>query len=125
MGDRENLGLVDSLDDLNGTTFSADRVSPVIRRFYENPMAFTLKAAVCFHWWVRPFVFLLQPIFKKIGQLYLGTSRIPYEMKGRLTTFQHSKEGRKNVRAWIRHNETGEQVFLHFMLIITVQLRAI
>ncbi|MEH7203584.1 YndJ family protein [Bacillus safensis] len=111
MHDREKLGLVDSLDDLNGTTFSAERVSPVIRRFYENPTVFTLKAAVCFHWWVRPFVFLLQPMFKKIGQLYLGTSRIPYEMKGRLTTFQHPKEERKNVRAWIRHNEKGEQVF--------------
>nr|WGD96918.1 hypothetical protein P5627_13400 [Bacillus safensis] len=52
MYDQEKLGLVDSLDDLNGTTFSAERVSPVIRRFYENPAAFTLKAAVCFHWWV-------------------------------------------------------------------------
>ncbi|UYO37141.1 YndJ family protein [Bacillus zhangzhouensis] len=71
MDDQEKLGLVDSLDDLNGTTFSADRVSPVIRRFYKNPRAFTLKAAICFHWWVRPFVFLLQPVFKKIGQLYL------------------------------------------------------
>ncbi|UYO37140.1 hypothetical protein NF868_08230 [Bacillus zhangzhouensis] len=32
-------------------------------------------------------------------------------MKGSLTTFQHPKEERKNVRAWIRYNETGEQVF--------------
>lgn len=109
--DREKLGLVDSLDELNGTTFSADRVSPVIRRFYENPMAFTLKAAVSFHWWVRPFVFLLQPVFKKIGQLYLGSSRIPYEMPGSLCRFQHPKEERENVRAWIRHNAKGEQVF--------------
>lgn len=107
----EKLGLVDSLDELNGTTFSADRVSPVIRRFYEDPMAFTLKAAVSFHWWVRPFVFLLQLLFKKIGQLYLGLSRHPYEMKGRLTRFQHPKEERENVRAWIRHNVKGEQVF--------------
>lgn len=69
--------------------------------------------------------FLLQPIFKKLGQLYLGTSRKPYEMKGRLTAFQHRKEERKNVRAWIRYNEKGEQVFLHFMLIITMRLPAI
>lgn len=107
----EKLGLVDSLDELNGTTFSADRVSPVIRRFYEDPMAFTLKAAVSFHWWIRPFVFLLQPLFKQIGQLFLGLSRHPYEMKGRLIRFQHPKEERKNVRAWIRHNVKGEQVF--------------
>lgn len=109
--DTEKLGLVDSLDDLNGTTFSANKVSPVIRRFYENPMAFTLKAAVHFHWWMRPFVCLLQPVFKRIGQLHLGSSRIPYEMKGRLTRFQHPKEEREHVRAWIRHNEKGEQVF--------------
>lgn len=109
--DPEKLGLVDSLDELNGTTFSADRVSPVIRRFYEDPMAFTLKAAVSFHWWIRPIVFLLQPLFKKIGQLYLGLSRHPYEMKGCLIRFQHPKEERKNVRAWIRHNAKGEQVF--------------
>ncbi|MEH7636343.1 YndJ family protein [Bacillus pumilus] len=107
----EKLGLVDSLDELNGTTFSADRVSPVIRRFYEDPMAFTLKAAVSFHWWIRPFVFLLKPLFKQIGQLFLGLSRHPYEMKGRLIRFQHPKEERKNVRAWIRHNVKGEQVF--------------
>ncbi|WP_144556927.1 YndJ family protein [Bacillus pumilus] len=107
----EKLGLVDSLDELNGTTFSVDRVSPVIRRFYEDPMAFTLQAAVSFHWWIRPFVFLLLPLFKKIGQLYLGLSRHPYEMKGRLIRFQHPKEERKNVRAWIRHNVKGEQVF--------------
>ncbi|WP_144523294.1 YndJ family protein [Bacillus pumilus] len=109
--DPEKLGLVDSLDELNGTTFSADRVSPVIRRFYEDPMAFTLKAAVSFHWWIRPIVFLLQSLFKKIGQLYLGLSRHPYEMKGCLIRFQHPKEERKNVRAWIRHNAKGEQVF--------------
>ncbi|MGA3881987.1 hypothetical protein ACPCYY_19275, partial [Bacillus pumilus] len=41
----EKLGLVDSLEELNGTTFSADRVSPVMRRVEEDPMAFTLKAA--------------------------------------------------------------------------------
>ncbi|MBD3858490.1 YndJ family protein [Bacillus sp. 28A-2] len=111
MLDQEKVGLVDSLEELNGESFSAERVSPVIRRFYENPMAFTLKAAVCFHWWVRPFVFLLQPAFKKIGQLYLGVSRIPYQMKGSLCRFQHPKEERENVRAWIRHNEKGEQVF--------------
>ncbi|MBQ4817294.1 YndJ family protein [Bacillus pumilus] len=109
--DPKKLGLVDSLDELNGTTFSADRVSPVIRRFYEDPMAFTLKAAVSFHWWIRPIVFLLQSLFKKIGQLYLGLSRHPYEMKGCLIRFQHPKEERKNVRAWIRHNAKGEQVF--------------
>nr|WP_257215525.1 YndJ family protein [Bacillus pumilus] len=63
--DSEKIGLVDSLDQLNGKTFSAEKVSPVIRRFYEDPMQFTLKAAVCFHWWVRPFVFLLQPVFKE------------------------------------------------------------
>lgn len=61
----EKLGLVDSLDELNGTTFSADRVSPVIRRFYEDPMAFTLKAAVSFHWWVRPFVFYFSHCLRK------------------------------------------------------------
>lgn len=109
--DPKKLGLVDPLDELNGTTFSADRVSPVIRRFYEDPMAFTLKAAVSFHWWIRPIVFLLQSLFKKIGQLYLGLSRHPYEMKGCLIRFQHPKEERKNVRAWIRHNAKGEQVF--------------
>ncbi|XNN70891.1 YndJ family protein [Bacillus pumilus] len=109
--DPKKLGLVDSLDELNGTTFSADRVSPVIRRFYEDPMAFTLKAAVSFHWWIRRIVFLLQSLFKKIGQLYLGLSRHPYEMKGCLIRFQHPKEERKNVRAWIRHNAKGEQVF--------------
>lgn len=111
MHDSEKIGLVDSLAELNGKTFSAERVSPIIRRFYENPMQFTLKTAVCFHWWVRPFVFLLQPVFKKIGQLYLGSSRIPYEMLGSLCRFQHPKEERENVRAWIRHNEKGEQVF--------------
>ncbi|MFS0656223.1 YndJ family protein [Bacillus sp. 179-C3.3 HS] len=109
--DRQKIGLVDSLDQLNGHTFSASKVSPVIRKFYENPMQFTLKAAVCFHWWVRPFVFCLQPAFKKIGQLYLGTSRIPYVMHGGLCHFQHPQEDRENVRAWIRHNEKGRQVF--------------
>ncbi|MDE0639496.1 YndJ family protein [Bacillus sp. CNPSo 3703] len=107
----EKIGLVDSLDQLNGKAFSAESVSPVIRRFYEDPMSFTLKAAVCFHWWVRPFVFVLQPVFRQIGQLYLGSSRMPYEMPGSLSRFQHPLEERKNVRVWIRRNEKGEQVF--------------
>ncbi|AOZ90397.1 hypothetical protein BK049_17740 [Bacillus xiamenensis] len=107
----EKIGLVDSLDQLNGETFSAESVSPVIRRFYEDPMSFTLKAAVCFHWWVRPFVYLLQPVFRRLGQLYLGSSRKPYEMPGSLLKFQHPLEERENVRVWIRRNEKGEQVF--------------
>ena len=41
----------------------------------------------------------------------MGSSRIPYEMPGSLCRFQHPKEERENVRAWIRHNEKGEQVF--------------
>lgn len=109
--ENEEIGLVDSLSQLNGKTFSVEDVAPVVRRFYEHPGQFKLKAAVCFHWWVRPFVFVLQPVFKRIGQLYLGSSRTPYEMKGSLCSFQHPQEEREQVRAWIRYNEKGEQVF--------------
>ncbi|MGE6629775.1 YndJ family protein [Bacillus sp. NPDC077027] len=120
---RHPQGLVDSLDCLNGEHFSAESVAPVIRSFYENPARYRLKAAVSFHKWIRPLIVMMDPLFKRMGQLHLGTSSIPYEMKGEIRPINSKRDGREGVRAWVRTNEEHQQVF--FALYATHQRNGI
>ena len=68
-----DVGIVASLDSLNGPTFDASRVHPLIREFYEHTSRFRLSIVPEWRRWMKPGY----EIFKLVVAQPLGQAAIP------------------------------------------------
>jgi hypothetical protein len=68
-----DVGILASLDSLNGPTFDAARVHPLIREFYEHTSRFKLSIVPEWRTWMKP----VYALFKQVVAEPLGQATIP------------------------------------------------
>lgn len=105
-------GLVDSMKDYQSSHFDANQLSTIIRNFYEQTENYSMRAQVQWSPWFRPFAALYSLISKKTEQIHLGLHSEWQQITGEIVGVTSEKDGRKQVRAWIRTNEKDETMFV-------------
>ncbi|MBJ8061460.1 YndJ family protein [Bacillus cereus] len=108
---KEYTGLVDNMKDFHSEAFDTDKIPVSIIRFYENTKEYELQAHIKWTRWFRPFAFCYEKMSKCVGQIHLGMGDKWETMHGSILGVIDEKDGRENVRAWLRKNEAGESIF--------------
>jgi hypothetical protein len=110
-----DVGILASLDSLDGPTFDAGRVHPLIREFYEHTSRFTLSIVPEWRTWMKP----AYELFKRVVAEPLGQAAIPSNIeqaqRGMVSTIDTiSPEGEEiDVRGWIRtFADSGEPIYV-------------
>jgi YndJ-like protein len=107
--DRIYNGLVDKMGVYQA--IDLDKLAPSIADFYENTNNYRLMAEVKWHKWFIPFAGIYKLFSRVIKQLNLPLSNKKVEMAGDIISVLDKKDGRNEVRAWIRKIEE-ETVFI-------------
>lgn len=110
--DSSYQGLADDMSAFQSKGFQPEKVSPLILDFYEHTADYSLTAEISWRPWFKPLAHMYQLISRKTGQIHLGTKTRRQTMDGEIIGVDSARDGRKNVRAWIRTNEVGETVFV-------------
>ncbi|AMR10573.1 hypothetical protein AB684_10400 [Bacillus licheniformis] len=110
--DSSYQGLADDMSAFQSKGFQPEKVSPLILDFYEHTADYSLTAEISWRPWFKPLAHMYQLISRKTGQIHLGTKTGRQTMDGEIIGVDSARDGRKNVRAWIRTNEVGETVFV-------------
>ncbi len=108
---KEYNGLVDKINDFHSESFDVTKVPLSMIRFYENTAAYELQSNIKWARWFRPFAFCYTKMSKRVGQIHLGMGDKWETMYGSIIGVNDEKDGRENVRAWLRENEAGESIF--------------
>ena len=110
--EKEYTGLINKVIDFDSKQFNTKNVSPLIIDFYENTKEYELKATI--HWsrWFWPFAFLYEKISRRVQQIHLGMGNRLERMYGEIVAIKDEKDGRNDVRAWVRKNEQNETIFV-------------
>ncbi|HHT7191028.1 TPA: YndJ family protein [Bacillus cereus] len=108
----EYNGLVDKMNVFHSESFDTTKVPLSIIHFYENTKEYELQSHIKWTRWFRPFAFCYEKMSKHIGQIHLGMGGKWETMHGAIIGVIDEKDGRENVRAWLRKNEAGESIFL-------------
>ncbi|MDP7979536.1 YndJ family protein [Bacillus multifaciens] len=110
--EKEYKGLINKVIDFDSKQFNTENVSPCIIDFYENTKKYELKATI--HWsrWFWPFAFLYEKISRRVQQIHLGMGNRLERMEGTILAIKDEKDGRNDVRAWVRKNELNETIFV-------------
>ncbi|KFM99682.1 hypothetical protein D0U04_03835 [Bacillus clarus] len=109
---REYAGLVDKMSDFDSNKFNESKVSLGITHFYENTRDYHLQANIKWSSWFRPFAFCYEKMSKYVQQIHLGMGGKWEVMHGRIIAIKDERDGRENVRAWVRKNEKDETIFI-------------
>ncbi|ANF36764.1 YndJ family protein [Bacillus velezensis] len=104
-------GLLDQLRELHSEDFSTEKLAPAVISFYEETIDYDIMAKVTWSRWFRPFARMYEPFSRRAGQIHLSMNPDWYIMHSDIIGVDSDKDGRKNVRAWIRTNEKQETVF--------------
>ena len=110
------IGLVSSLDLLQGPDFDPALVDPLIRDFYEHTSAYTLEI-------VPVWVARMKPVFwlyKRFVARRIGQANLPFNQEeaqrgvvSSIDTIDFSGEGIVDLRGWVRSFEaTGEAIYV-------------
>ena len=111
-----DVGILASLDGLNGPSFDADRVHPLIREFYEHTSRFKLSIIPEWRRWMKPGY----EIFKLLVAQPLGQAAIPSNIeqaqRGMVSTIDtialHGDEA-IDIRGWIRtFADSGKPIYV-------------
>lgn len=62
--------------------------------------------------WFRPFALCYEKMSKRVEQIHLGMGGNWETMHGSIISVIDEKDGRENVRAWLRKNEAGKSIFV-------------
>lgn len=108
----EYTGLINNMLDFDSKQYNAKIISPLIIDFYENTKAYELKASIHWSCWFWPFAFLYEKISRRVQQIHLGMGNRFERMKGEIVAIKDEKDGRNDVRAWVRKNEQNETIFV-------------
>jgi hypothetical protein len=111
-----DVGILASLDSLEGPTFEASRVHPLIREFYEHTSRFKLSIVPEWRRWMKPGY----ELFKLVVAEPLGQAAIPSNIeeaqRGMVSTIDTiSLDGDEeiDIRGWIRtFADTGEPIYV-------------
>jgi hypothetical protein len=111
-----DVGILASLDGLNGPSFDADRVHPLIREFYEHTSRFKLSIIPEWRRWMKPGY----EMFKLLVAQPLGQAAIPSNIeqaqRGMVSTIDtialHGDEA-IDIRGWIRtYADSGKPIYV-------------
>jgi hypothetical protein len=111
--DVADIGIVASLDELDGPTFVPSSVHPLVREFYEHTTRFRLDIVPEWRMWVRPGYLLYRTLLARP----LGQASVPMNqrqalrgVRGRIDTIEVC--GRV-IRGWIRsYADTDEPIYI-------------
>ncbi|KAA0767393.1 hypothetical protein DT250_20745 [Bacillus sp. AR2-1] len=109
---KEYKGLVDNMNDFHSEGFDMAKIPLSITRFYENTKGYELQSYIKWARWFRPVAFCYEKMSKRVGQIHLGMGGKWETMHGSIVGIIDEKDGRENVRAWLRKNEAGESIFV-------------
>ena len=111
-----DVGILASLDSLDGPTFDAGRVHPLIREFYEHTSRFRLSIVPEWRRWMKPGY----EIFKRLVAQPLGQAAIPSNIeeaqRGMVSTIDTiALDGGEeiDIRGWIRtFADSGKPIYV-------------
>jgi hypothetical protein len=111
-----DVGILASLDSLNGPTFEAGRVHPLIREFYEHTSRFRLSIIPEWRRWMKPGY----EIFKRLVAQPLGQAAIPSNieeaqrgMVSTIDTIALDGDEEIDIRGWIRtFADSGKPIYV-------------
>jgi hypothetical protein len=111
-----DVGILASLDSLDGPTFDAGRVHPLIREFYEHTSRFKLSIVPEWRRWMKPGY----ELFKRLVAQPLGQAAIPSNIeqaqRGMISTIDTiALDGNEqiDIRGWIRtFADSGKPIYV-------------
>jgi hypothetical protein len=111
-----DVGILASLDSLDGPTFDATRVHPLIREFYEHTSRFRLSIVPEWRRWMKPGY----EIFKRLVAEPLGQAAIPSNieeaqrgMVSTIDTIDLDGDEEIDIRGWIRtFADSGKPIYV-------------
>jgi hypothetical protein len=111
-----DVGILASLDGLNGPTFEAGRVHPLIREFYEHTSRFKLSIIPEWRRWMKPGY----EVFKLLVAQPLGQAAIPSNieqaqrgMVSTIDTIALDGDEAIDIRGWIRtYADSGKPIYV-------------
>jgi hypothetical protein len=111
-----DVGILASLDSLQGPTFDAARVHPLIREFYEHTSRFRLSITPEWRTWMRPGY----ELFKRVVAQPLGQAAIPSNteeaqrgMVSTIDTIDLDGDDEIDIRGWIRtFADSGKPIYV-------------
>jgi len=111
-----DVGIVASLDDLEGPDLDPTAVDPRVREFYEHTTRFTLDIEPRWRPWVRPGYLLYRAaVARPLGQANVPMNQREVErgVRSRIDTIDLDGDGRPEVRGWIRSiSATGDPIYV-------------
>lgn len=90
------------MNDFHSEAFDVTKIPLSIIRFYENTKEYELQSHIK---WTRSFrllAFCYEKMSKRVGQIHLGMGGKWETMHGSIIGVMDEKDGRENVRAWLR-----------------------
>src|SRR4051812_19859991 len=111
-----DVGILASLDHLDGPTFDAHRVHPLIREFYEHTSRFGLSIVPEWRHWMKPGY----EVFKRLVAQPLGQAAIPSNieeaqrgMVSTIDTIDLDGDEEIDIRGWIRtFADSGRPIYV-------------
>jgi hypothetical protein len=111
-----DVGILASLDNLDGPTFDAQRVHPLIREFYEHTSRFTLSIVPEWRQWMKP----AYEVFKRLVAEPLGQAAIPSNLEeaqrgmvSTIDTIALDGDEEIDIRGWIRtFADSGKPIYV-------------
>jgi hypothetical protein len=111
-----DVGILASLDSLDGPTFDAGRVHPLIREFYEHTSRFKLSIVPEWRPWMKPGY----ELFKRVVAEPLGQAAIPSNieeaqrgMVSTIDTIDLDDDEEIDIRGWIRtFADSGKPIYV-------------
>jgi hypothetical protein len=111
-----DVGILASLDHLDGPTFDAQRVHPLIREFYEHTSRFRLSIVPKWRPWMKPGY----ELFKRLVAQPLGQAAIPSNieeaqrgMVSTIDTIDLDGDEEIDIRGWIRtFADSGKPIYV-------------
>jgi hypothetical protein len=111
-----DVGILASLDSLDGPTFDARRVHPLIREFYEHTSRFRLSIVPEWRRWMKPGY----EVFKRLVAEPLGQAAIPSNieeaqrgMVSTIDTIDLDGDEEIDIRGWIRtFADSGKPIYV-------------
>jgi hypothetical protein len=114
--DAEDVGIVASLDELEGPEFDPAKADPLVREFYEHTTRFSLDIVPEWRTWVRPGYLLYRSLLARP----LGQASVPMNqrealrgVRSRIDTIVPPDDDVVAVRGWIRSfADTDEPIYV-------------
>lgn len=111
-----DVGILESLDSLDGPTFDAGLVDPVIREFYEHTSRFHLDIVPEWKTWMKPAYW----VFKQLVSRQIDQINVPFNqreaqrgMRSFVDTVDIDHSGDVDIRAWIRtFEDSGDPIYV-------------